>query len=92
MCLLYYCAFVFIWPTTTKTGTTNHFTTIVSGVVEASWVDPDTPEKYWTSRSSDKWDQRSYNLVFSDEFERDGRTFHDGNDPRWTAINKNDCE
>ena len=29
--------------------------------------------------------------VFSDEFEQDGRTFHDGTDPRWTAINKNDC-
>jgi beta-glucan synthesis-associated protein KRE6 len=28
--------------------------------------------------------------VFSDEFEQDGRTFHDGRDPRWTAINKND--
>jgi hypothetical protein len=30
--------------------------------------------------------------VFSDEFEVDGRTFNDGNDPRWTAINKNDCK
>ena len=30
--------------------------------------------------------------VFSDEFEVQGRTFHDGNDPRWTAINKNDCK
>jgi hypothetical protein len=30
--------------------------------------------------------------VFSDEFEQDGRTFHDGHDPRWTAINKNDCK
>lgn len=37
-----------------------------------------------------------YNLssrkVFSDEFEEDGRQFHDGSDPRWTAINKNDCK
>ena len=32
------------------------------------------------------------NQVFSDEFEQDGRTFHDGQDPRWTAINKNDCK
>ena len=30
--------------------------------------------------------------VFSDEFEQDGRTFHDGRDPRWTALNKNDCK
>ena len=34
---------------------------------------------------------RSYK-VFSDEFDAEGRTFHDGNDPRWTAINKNDCK
>ena len=30
--------------------------------------------------------------VFSDEFEQDGRSFEDGADPRWTAIDKNDCE
>lgn len=29
--------------------------------------------------------------IFSDEFEQSGRHFHDGTDPRWTAINKNDC-
>ncbi|CAN0462339.1 unnamed protein product, partial [Laminaria digitata] len=23
-------------------------------------------------------------------FGRDGRTFHDGRDPRWTALHKND--
>lgn len=28
--------------------------------------------------------------VFSDEFERPGRTFLDGDDPRWTALDKND--
>lgn len=30
--------------------------------------------------------------VFSDEFEQDGRSFEDGADPRWTAIDKNDCK
>ena len=30
--------------------------------------------------------------VFSDEFEQDGRSFEDGGDPRWTAIDKNDCK
>jgi hypothetical protein len=33
-----------------------------------------------------------FSQVFSDEFEQDGRNFADGNDPRWTAINKNDCK
>ena len=33
---------------------------------------------------------RPYELVFSDEFNTAGRTFDDGNDPRWTALDKND--
>ena len=33
---------------------------------------------------------RLYNLVFSDEFNVPHRTFHDGSDPRWTSIEKND--
>jgi len=32
----------------------------------------------------------AYKLVFSDEFNAAGRTFHDGQDARWTAMNKND--
>lgn len=33
---------------------------------------------------------RYYELVFSDEFNLPGRTFQDGADPRWTALEKND--
>jgi len=58
--------------------------------VHASWVDPDTKEEYYSITSNVDTDNRNYKLVFSDEFERDGRTFHDGNDPRWTALQKND--
>lgn len=29
-------------------------------------------------------------MVFSDEFNVAGRSFHDGQDPRWTAVNKDD--
>jgi hypothetical protein len=58
----------------------------------ASWVDPDTSIQAQTTRSLYKEDSRPYQLVFSDEFEQEGRTFHDGNDPRWTAIYKNDCK
>jgi beta-glucan synthesis-associated protein KRE6 len=32
----------------------------------------------------------AYQLVFSDEFNLPGRSFHDGRDPRWTALDKND--
>ena len=34
--------------------------------------------------------RNDYRLVFSDEFEQAGRTFADGDDPRWTALDKND--
>jgi beta-glucanase (GH16 family) len=56
----------------------------------ASWVDPDTPEEAQDTRPLAPEDDRQYSLVFSDEFNTDGRTFNDGHDPRWTAINKND--
>eukprot|EP00555_Chaetoceros_dichaeta_P009161 CAMPEP_0198258190 /NCGR_PEP_ID=MMETSP1447-20131203/7686_1 /TAXON_ID=420782 /ORGANISM="Chaetoceros dichaeta, Strain CCMP1751" /LENGTH=650 /DNA_ID=CAMNT_0043945261 /DNA_START=62 /DNA_END=2014 /DNA_ORIENTATION=+ len=32
----------------------------------------------------------AYNLVMSDEFNVAGRTFEDGSDPKWTALEKND--
>lgn len=32
----------------------------------------------------------TFHLVFSDEFNIPGRTFEDGTDPRWTALEKND--
>ncbi len=31
-----------------------------------------------------------YDLVMSDEFNLDGRSFEDGTDPKWTALDKND--
>lgn len=57
--------------------------------VNAGWLDPDTPLEAQTTTSFEN-EERPYELVFSDEFEQNGRTFHDGDDPRWTAMNKND--
>ena len=57
-------------------------------VVGAGWVDPDTP---MAARSTTLiGGEADYDLVYSDEFEVDGRTFSEGHDPRWTAVNKND--
>jgi hypothetical protein len=64
---------------------------LCSRSTDASWVDPDSPQQVRNTISLAKDDDRRYQLVFSDEFDQDGRTFHDGNDPRWTAMNKNDC-
>jgi len=57
---------------------------------DAGWVDPDTPQQFQTATAFTQGDDREYELVFSDEFEKEGRKFGDGEDPKWTAINKND--
>eukprot|EP00978_Attheya_sp_CCMP212_P004772 scaffold10482_cov56-Attheya_sp.AAC.2 len=56
----------------------------------AGWVDPDTPKGFHRTKALTDIDKRQYKLVFSDEFEQEGRSFADGEDPKWTAINKND--
>ena len=35
-------------------------------------------------------DNSKHTLVMSDEFETPHRSFKDGEDPRWTAVHKND--
>lgn len=47
-----------------------------------SLVDADTPSSALTRTGSDG---KKYNLVFSDEFNEDGRTFYPGDDPYWEA-------
>ena len=49
-------------------------------------IDRDTPDDARTRQGTDG---KRYNLVFSDEFERDGRTFWPGDDPFWEAMNYN---
>ncbi|WRT69225.1 uncharacterized protein IL334_006209 [Kwoniella shivajii] len=47
-------------------------------------IDKDTPQSAytWTSlETGEDWD-----LIFSDEFNNDGRTFFDGDDPYWEAV------
>lgn len=46
-------------------------------------IDPDTPREVYTRTGHDG---KRYNLVFSDEFNRDGRTFWPGDDPFWEAV------
>jgi beta-glucanase (GH16 family) len=51
-----------------------------------SLVDDDTPTDALTRVGSDG---NTYNLVFSDEFNHDGRTFYPGDDPYWEAVDLN---
>ncbi|TXT13449.1 hypothetical protein VHUM_00816 [Vanrija humicola] len=47
-------------------------------------IDPDTPQNVYSRVG---FDNEQYNLVFSDEFNKDGRTFYPGDDPYWQAVN-----
>ena len=49
-------------------------------------IDSDTPSSAYTRTGTDG---QTYNLVFSDEFENDGRTFWPGDDPYWEAAELN---
>jgi beta-glucanase (GH16 family) len=52
-----------------------------------SWrglIDPDTPPAAFTSKSLDG--DSDYVLVFSDEFNTDGRSFYAGDDPFWEGV------
>ncbi|GAA97917.1 hypothetical protein E5Q_04597 [Mixia osmundae IAM 14324] len=51
-----------------------------------SLIDRDTPKSAYTRTGIDGAD---YSLVFSDEFEQDGRTFWPGDDPFWEAMDFN---
>lgn len=46
-------------------------------------IDSDTPQSAYTRTG---FDGQEYKLVFSDEFNTDGRTFWPGDDPFWEAV------
>ncbi|KAG9123422.1 Fructose-bisphosphate aldolase 1, partial [Ceratobasidium sp. 392] len=47
-------------------------------------IDRDTPREAYTHKSFE--DGTEWDLVFSDEFNTDGRTFYPGDDPYWEAV------
>jgi len=53
--------------------------------VRKGLIDPDTPASAKTRTSI--FDGSTLNLVFSDEFNVDNRTFYPGDDPFWTGAN-----
>jgi len=58
---------------------------LLPSVLAQSWVDPDTPVE---ALSATAMGGRTLQLVFSDEFEVDDRTFEDGVDTRWTSEDR----
>ena len=57
---------------------------LLSVLLVSSWIDTDTPPSALTTTSGR--DGAELSLVFSDEFEVAQRSFYDGHDSRWTAI------
>ena len=49
----------------------------------SGWIDPDSLAEHSTMVSYS--DGKTYDLIMSDEFNREGRTFKDGDDPTWTG-------
>lgn len=54
--------------------------------IPGNWglVDKDTPAEVRTK--ADYINGKTYQLIFSDEFNVDGRTFYPGDDPYWEAV------
>ncbi|KAL1521465.1 hypothetical protein AB1Y20_021127 [Prymnesium parvum] len=50
---------------------------------DCCWCDKNTPESEMTTVGRDK---ATYDLVFSDEFNEEGRDFANGKDTKWTAL------
>lgn len=51
------------------------------------FIDPDTPKDAYTTKSTyTPSNGKTMNLVFSDEFNVDGRSFYPGDDPFWEAV------
>ena len=50
-------------------------------------IDPETPQEVMSKVGLH--DGQTYKLVFSDEFNTDGRTFYPGDDPYWEAVDLN---
>lgn len=51
-------------------------------------IDPATPQSAYSKPSFEDPTQ-NWDLVFSDEFNVDGRTFYPGDDPYWEAVDLN---
>lgn len=85
-----------IIPALTYTGVTDHKPVIKSyeiltnyiypqlSAIRTELVDKDTPKDFYTRKAKDGSD---WNLVFSDEFAAEGRTFYEGDDQFWYAPN-----
>lgn len=80
-------------PTTDSSSnatTKSHNHNVTSEPSEAPSPSPSKQPTVYPTTLVDSKDERIYHLIMSDEFNIDGRSFLDGHDPKWTALDKND--
>jgi beta-glucanase (GH16 family) len=67
------------------TGQVAHYSSQIPSL-PGNWglIDVDTPQSAYTTTSTR--DGSELQLVFSDEFNTEGRTFYPGDDPFWEAV------
>lgn len=58
----------------------------ILSAIRSNLVDPDTPEQFFWHKNKDG---NNWKLVFSDEFNTEGRTFYEGDDQFFTAPDLN---
>ena len=51
--------------------------------IRTDLIDPDTPD---SERTKKDFHGNTWHLAFSDEFNTPGRSFYEGDDPYWTAV------
>lgn len=80
-------------PHDNETWSPTESPTMTPTVASNSPSSPPTPSPTYTPTSTPTPDPlpfSNFDLTMSDEFNTNGRTFKDGDDPMWTAIDKND--
>lgn len=65
-------------------GNLSNLTYSILNTTRTSLIDPDTPQYAMTRGSVLKG--KKLKLVFSDEFNKDGRSFYENDDPFWQAV------
>ena len=80
---------------TTTSGKKHQYVTLDSSMMPSAAPSPTTSAPSHTPSSAPSPyptfnPERTFELVFSDEFNTPFRNFRDGSDPRWTALDKND--
>ncbi|KAJ6551470.1 beta-glucan synthesis-associated [Mycena capillaripes] len=73
-----------VFSTNTKGSVVVNATGQVASIGNFGLIDLDTPSEAYTIKSL--YSGRDMKLVFSDEFNTDGRSFYPGDDPYWEAV------